>query len=172
VGSKLLVDKNPALNVLIPAVVRIFPETQFLVALRDPRDVCLSCFTQCLAINPVSSSYLTLEGTATQYASVMGFWRTMLPRMRNPHREVRYEDVVEDLAGASRGVLNFLNVPWDDRVLRYHDHVLGKPIRSPSYAEVTRPVFKTAVGRWRNYEKFLEPWFEKLVPFLNAYGYT
>src|SRR5439155_25985729 len=97
ITDKLLIDKNPALNVLIPAVVRIFPEARFLLALRDPRDVCLSCFMQHLAINPVSSAYLSLESTAAQYASVMGFWRAMLPRMRNPSLEVRYEDLVYDL---------------------------------------------------------------------------
>ncbi|MEO6336420.1 MAG: sulfotransferase, partial [Verrucomicrobiota bacterium] len=72
VANKLLVDKNPALNVLIPAVVRIFPEAKFLVAIRDPRDICLSCFMQPLPLNPVSSAYLSLEGTVSQYASVMG----------------------------------------------------------------------------------------------------
>jgi tetratricopeptide (TPR) repeat protein len=171
IESRLLVDKNPALNVLIPAVIRIFPEAAFLVALRDPRDVCLSCFMQPLAINPVSSSYLTLEGTATQYASVMGLWRAMLPRMRNPQIEVRYEDVVNDLEAAARRVLDFFGVPWDERVLQYHQYARTKPVRSPSYAEVTKPVFKNAVGRWRNYQRYLEPWLEKLVPFLKAYGY-
>ena len=171
IGDKLLIDKNPALNVLIPAVVRIFPEARFLVALRDPRDVCLSCFMQPLAINPVSSAYLTLEGTATQYASVMGFWRTMLPRMRNPSLEVRYEEVVEDLELGSRRVMDFLGVEWDERVLRFHEHARNKPVRSPSYADVVKPVFKTAVGRWRNYQKYLEPWLEKLDPYVKAYGY-
>jgi len=171
IGAKLLIDKNPALNVLIPAVVRIFPEARFLVALRDPRDVCLSCFMQPLAINPVSSAYLTLEGTATQYASVMGFWRTMLPRMRNASLEVRYEEVVEDLELGARRVMDFLGVEWDERVLRFHEHARNKPVRSPSYADVVKPVFKTAVGRWRNYQKYLEPWLEKLHPYIKAYGY-
>jgi len=44
IGDRLLIDKNPALNVLIPAVARIFPEARFLIAIRDPRDVSLSCF--------------------------------------------------------------------------------------------------------------------------------
>jgi len=171
IGDRLLIDKNPALNVLIPAVIRIFPEAKFLVALRDPRDVCLSCFMQPLAINPVSSAYLTLEGTATQYASVMGFWQTMLPRMPNLSLEVRYEGLIDDLQGTARGVLTFLEVPWEEQVLRFHEHARTKPVRSPSYAEVTQPVFKTAVGRWRNYEKYLEPWLEKLSPFIQAYGY-
>src|SRR5207302_5661447 len=112
IGDRLLTDKNPALNVLIPAVVRLFPEAKLLIALRDPRDVCLSCFMQPLALNPVSSAYLTLEGTATQYASVMGFWRAMLPRMRNASLEVRYEELVEDLESAARRVLDFLGVTW------------------------------------------------------------
>src|SRR6185295_8335635 len=81
ISGRLLVDKNPALNVLIPMVVRVFPEVKFLVALRDPRDVILSCFMQALPLTPISSSYLSLEGTVQQYASVMGFWLEMRPRM-------------------------------------------------------------------------------------------
>lgn len=171
ISDKLLVDKNPALNVLVPAVARIFPEARFLVALRDPRDVCLSCFLQPLALNPVSSAYLSLEGTVNQYASVMGFWRTMLPRLRNPSLEVRYETVVQDLEASSRQILAFLEVEWDASVLRFHEHARTKPLRSPSYAEVTKPVSQGAVGRWRNYAKYLEPYLTKLEPFVRAYGY-
>lgn len=169
--GKLLIDKNPALNVLIPAVVRIFPEAKFLVALRDPRDVCLSCFMQLLPLNPVSSAYLTLQGAVTQYASVMGFWRAMLPRMRNPSIEVRYEEMVEDLPAVARRALDFLGVSWDENVLRYHEHARTKQVRSPTYAEVAKPLFKSAIGRWRNYQKFIEPLHEKLAPFIAAYGY-
>src|SRR5262249_47906077 len=63
IGTRLLVDKNPALNLMIPMVVRVFPETKFLVALRDPRDVVVSCFVQALPLTPISSAYLSLEGT-------------------------------------------------------------------------------------------------------------
>lgn len=170
-GNRLLIDKNPALNVLIPAVARIFPEARFLVAIRDPRDVCLSCFMQPLPLNPVSSAYLSLEATVAQYTSVMGFWRTILPRLRNAWLEIRYEDSVASLETVSRRVLAFLEVPWDEEVLRFHEHARRQPLRSPSYADVTKPVFQTAVGRWRNYQKYLEPWLAKLDPFMKAYGY-
>jgi hypothetical protein len=172
IGDKLLIDKNPALNVLIPAVVRIFPEARFVIAVRDPRDVCLSCFMQPLSLNPVSSAYLTLGGTVTQYASVMGFWRAMLPRLCNAWIEVRYEDVVADLEAASRRTLTFLDVGWNEEVLRFHEHARTRPLRSPSYAEVTKPVYKSAVGRWRSYQKYLEPWMAGLDPFVKAYGYA
>ena len=107
----------------------------------------------------------------TQYASVMGLWRTILPRMRNASIEVRYEELVEDLESAARRVLDFLGVTWDERVLLFHEHARQKPVRSPSYSDVTKPIFKSAVGRWRNYQKHLEPWLEKLMPFVKAYGY-
>ena len=171
-GDKMLVDKNPALNTLIPAAVRIFPEAKFLIALRDPRDVCLSCFMQSLSPNPISSAYLSLEGTVTQYLSVMGFWRTLLPRLRNPFLEVRYEELVDDLEGASRKVLGFLGIPWDERVLRFDEHARSKSLRSPSYAEVIKPVSKRAIGRWQHYRRHLEPYLGRLEPMMKALGYA
>jgi tetratricopeptide (TPR) repeat protein len=171
-GERLLVDKNPALQVLIPMAARIFPEAKFLIALRDPRDVCLSCFMQPLSPNPVSSAYLSLEGTVTQYLSVMGFWRTLLPRLRSPFLEVRYEELVNDLEGTSRKVLGFLEVPWDERVLRFDEHARSKLLLSPSYAEVTKPVTKRAIGRWQNYRRHLEPYLSRLEPMLKTLGYA
>ncbi|MEO6033918.1 MAG: sulfotransferase [Verrucomicrobiota bacterium] len=171
IGDKLLVDKNPALNVLLPAVARLFPDAKFLVAIRDPRDVCLSCFMQPLPLNPVSSAYLTLDGTIAQYASVMNFWQVILPRLRNARMEIRYEDTVDNLETASRRLLAFLEVPWSEDVLRFHEHARSKSVRSPTYAEVTKPIFTSAKGRWRNYQKYLEPWLTKLEPFVKAYGY-
>ena len=171
IGSRLLLDKNPSLSVMVPVVARIFPEIKFVTALRDPRDVCLSCFMQSLPLSSVSSAHLSLEGTVAEYASVMGLWRTMSQRMPNPRVEVRYEDLVGDLEAVSRRVLEFLGVPWDERVLRFNEHARGKLVRSPTYAEVPKPVFKSAVGRWRNYQKCLEAWLEKLGPFIKTFGY-
>jgi hypothetical protein len=167
IGNRWLLDKNPALTVLIPPVLRIFPETRFLVALRDPRDVCLSCFMQPLSINPVSSAYLTLEGTARQYASVVGFWKALMPRMAGQYIEICYEDLLADTEGVSRRALEFLNLPWDASVLHYNEHAQTKLIRSPTYRDVTKPLFKSSVGRWKNYEKYLSPCLEFLQPFIH-----
>jgi tetratricopeptide (TPR) repeat protein len=171
IAGRWLIDKNPALNVLIPAVLRLFPEAKFLVALRDPRDVCLSCFMQYLPLNPVASAYLTLEGAARQYASVMGLWRALWPRLKNPWIEARYEEMVVDLEAVARRVLAFLDLPWDDAVLRFHEHARQKPVRSPTYADVSKPIYRSAVGRWRHYQKYLEPHLESLAPFVEALGY-
>jgi tetratricopeptide (TPR) repeat protein len=171
IAGRLLLDKNPVLTFLIPAFVRIFPETKFLIALRDPRDVVLSCFMQPQPLNPITAAYLSLEGTAEDYAAIMSIWRTLAPLLPSPYLEVRYEDMVEDLESVARKTLDFLGVTWDARVLGFAEHARKKMVRSPTYADVTQPVYKRARGRWRNYQKYLEPHLAKLEPFVKAFGY-
>jgi tetratricopeptide (TPR) repeat protein len=172
VGSRLLIDKNPSFNFFIPAFIRVFPEMKFLVALRDPRDVVLSCFMQpFIPLLQRNSAYLNIEGAVEEYAFTMGIWRTLKPLIQNRSLEVRYEDLVDDLEAVSRQTLDFLGVSWDARVLRFDEHARSKRVRSPTYADVAQPVFKRAKGRWLNYRKYLEPHLPKLEPFVKAFGY-
>jgi hypothetical protein len=98
-------------------------------------------------------------------------WLTLKPLIKNPFLEVRYEDMVEDLESVARRTLDFLGVPWDERVLAFDEHARKKMVRSPTYADVTQKVYKHARGRWRNYQKYLEPHLERLEPFVKAFGY-
>ena len=116
-------------------------------------------------------TFLNLEGTVENYTRTMGIWRTLKPLIKNPCLEVRYEDMVDDLESVARRTLDFLGVPWDPRVLAFYEHARKKAVHSPTYADVTQPVYKRAVGRWRNYQKYLEPHLEKLEPFIKAFGY-
>ena len=169
--ARMLIDKNPSLTGLVLGFVRVFPEAKVLVALRDPRDVCLSCFMQPLPLGQGSAIFLTLEGAVQEYASVMGLWRAAAPCLGSSFLEVRYEDVVADLEGVSRRAFEFLGAAWDERVLRFDQHARTKLVRSPTYAAVAKPISRGAVGRWRNYQKHLEPWLETLAPLVRAFGY-
>jgi Tfp pilus assembly protein PilF len=171
IAQRMLLDKNPALTGNLLEVLRFFPDIRLILALRDPRDVCLSCFMQPLPLNPVSASYLTLEATAKEYATIMGFWLAIKPRLLRPALEVRYEDMVVDTEHWARQALTFLGVDWDPVVLDFHVRARQKLVRSPSYAAVAKPVSNRAVGRWKNYEKFLQPALQYLKPFAQAFGY-
>jgi len=170
-GDRLLIDKNPSLTFLIPALIRIFPEIKLLIALRDPRDVVLSCFMQPMPLGQGSAAYLTLEGTVQEYTAMMHLWQTLKPMIGGHYLEVRYEDMVVDLESVARKTLNFLDVPWDAKVLGFDEHARQKLVRSPTYADVTQPVYKRAVGRWHHYQKYLEPHLARLEPFVKAFGY-
>lgn len=171
IGDRLLVDKNPSLTFLIPALIRIFPEIKLLIALRDPRDVVLSCFMQPIMPAQVSSAYLRIQTTVEEYAAMMNLWQTLKPMLEGHYLHVSYEDMVDDLEPVARKTLDFLGAPWDARVLGFDEHARKKLVRSPTYADVTQPVYKRARGRWRNYQKYLEPHLEKLEPFAKAFGY-
>jgi tetratricopeptide (TPR) repeat protein len=172
IGDRLLTDKNPSYTLFIPAYLRVLPETKFLIALRDPRDVCLSCLMlPHFMINQATAAYVSLEEVVKDYTGLMSLWRTLAPLMEGCFIEVRYEEMVEDLESVARRTLGFLDIGWDERVLQFSRHARQKTLRAPTYAEVARPVFKTAMGRWRNYQKYLEPHLEKLEPFVKAFGY-
>lgn len=171
IGRRLLIDKNPELTMLLPLVARVFPEMKVLFALRDPRDVVISCFSQQLPLNPVSVHYLSLEDTTKKYAKMMQAWLKLRGIIKNSWIEIRYEDMVSDLEGQARRTLEFLELPWDDCVLEYHRHAQKKHVHSPTYEAVTKPVYSSSVGRWRNYAKQLEPCQEILRPYVDAFGY-
>jgi tetratricopeptide (TPR) repeat protein len=172
IGGRLLLDKNPSLNLMIPMVVRVFPETKFLIALRDPRDVIISCLMQALPLTPISCAYLSLEGTVSQYVNVMGFWLEMLTRIGNQWKYIRYEEMIDDLPAVAHSVLDFLGLAFEENVLKFYEHARTKRVNSPSHADVQKPLYRTAVGRWRNYQKYLDPYLTRLEPFLKVFNYT
>jgi tetratricopeptide (TPR) repeat protein len=171
IAGRMLVDKNPELTLLLPLIARVFPEMKIIFALRDPRDVVLSCFMQRLPLNPVSVHYLTLEGTAKKYADTMRGWLKIRQMLGNAWIELRYEDTVADLEQQARKVLDFLSLPWDETVLQYHRRAQRKHVHSPTYEAVTKPVYASSIGRWRNYSLQLEPCLATLRPFIEAFGY-
>jgi hypothetical protein len=172
IGDRLLIDKNPSLTVMAPALVRVFPEIKFLIVLRDPRDVVLSCFLQpVLAVEQVNYPYLSLKTTVEGYAGLMQTWRTVAPMLPAPHMEVRYEEMVDDLQSVARRTAAFLGVPWNEAMLGFQEHAQKKLVRSPTYADVTQPVFDRSRSRWRNYQKYLEPHLPALEPFVKVLGY-
>ena len=170
IGTRLHLDKNPAVNLLIPIMRRVFPELKLIVALRDPRDVIVSCFLRYLPLTPVSVCFLTLDRAVDRFVLDMGAWLKMR-EMIGEWVEVRYEDNVHDLAREARRVLEALALPWDDSVLQYRDRAKRKPVRSPSYEEVARPIFTSSMGRWQNYERHLAPVVAKLAPLIKSLGY-
>ena len=56
-------------------------------------------------------------------------------------------------------------------MLKFDEPARTRKVISPTYADVTQPVFKRAQGRWRNYEKYLKPYLPRLEPLVKAFGY-
>jgi len=170
IEDRLHIDKNPSMTLMIPAMVRLFPELKLILAIRDPRDTVLSCFLRYLPLNPVSVCFLTLESTVERYLLDMGAWLKMREQLTSSWVEVRYEETVSDLQQTAQHVLAGLDLPWREEVLDYRQ-TQKSPVRSPTYEAVAKPIFGSSVGRWRHYQQQLAPILDKLGPLLQAYGY-
>lgn len=171
IGERMLLDKNPGLTIILPVINWAFPEMKMLIALRDPRDVVLSCFMQKVPLTPISANWLTLDDAGEYYARAMRTWLKVRALTPSPWLEFRYEDVVADLEQNARKILEFLGLPWNERVLKFYEHARAKMVRSPTYEDVTRPVYQKSVGRWQNYARHLDAVMEKLAAFVKEFGY-
>lgn len=171
-GRSVLVDKLPLNIVDIALADALFPEARVLLALRDPRDVCLSCFQQWFELNTAMVHFLDPEDTVRFYAQVMDGWLETRPHLRVPVLPVRYEDTTADLEAQARRMLEFLDLPWHPGVLAGHERVAGRAVSTPSYAAVSEPVHRRAVARWRRYAEAVGDWEPSLARFLEAFGYA
>jgi Flp pilus assembly protein TadD len=170
-AGKVLVDKLP-LNILALGVINvIFPSAKVIVALRDPRDVCLSCIMQLFRVNEVIAHFHSLESTAMMYDAVMGAYLELKDRLTVPTLSIRYEDTVENLEHQARRILEFLGVPWDDRVLAFHETARRRTVVTPSFAAVAEKVYTRARGRWRNYEFAVRTVAPVLSRYVREFGY-
>ena len=173
IGGRMHLDKNPAYNLTIPLMLRLFPEARLVIALRDPRDVVLSCYLRHLPLNAVSVRFLDVRRTAERYALDMNAWLKFRQFVDTPWCEVRYEDTVADPRGQAGRALATLGLGWDERVLGYRQRLTeNKRVTSPSYEAVAQPIHTRAIGRWKNYASALEPALEVLQPFVREFGYA
>ncbi len=172
VMHKQLVDKN-ALNTIDVGVISvIFPEAKILFALRDPRDVCISCFMQAFSPAPATVNLLSWQGIAKQYAAVMHYWLKVRYDIQPKFLELRYEDTVADFEQTYRKVFAFLGVEWWPDVIKYHEQTKGRYISTPSFSAVSQPVYRTAVARWKHYEARFASILPILAPFIDVFGYA
>jgi hypothetical protein len=93
------------------------------------------------------------------YDSLMEHWRRVLPE--GAMLTVDYEDVVADLEGQTRRILAHCGLEWNDACLEFHKS--HRQVRTASAGQVNQPLYKNAVGRGRNYQRFLAPLINELA---------
>ncbi|WP_374414784.1 sulfotransferase [Novosphingobium colocasiae] len=170
--GKLLIDKYPLATLRASYIHRAFPDARFIFALRHPCDVVLSCWMQNFKVTRAMASFLTLENAARMYALTMEHWMRAREVMPLRVHTVRYEDLVQDLEGTMRPLLDFLGLDWTDDVLDHQRTAANRGyIRTPSYAQVTERIYTRSKGRWEAYRPYLEPVLPILEPWIDRFGY-
>jgi tetratricopeptide (TPR) repeat protein len=152
--AERIVNKLPLNFKYVGLIHLALPNARIVHLRRDPVDTCFSCFSLLFTGNQSFTYDLGELGRYYRgYAALMEHWRNVLPR--GVMIEVQYEDLVADLGGQARAIVDHCGLPWEDTCLAFHKTL--RPVKTASSVQVREPVYRTSVGRWRHYENFLQP---------------
>jgi tetratricopeptide (TPR) repeat protein len=167
-----LVDKNPLNMVLLPLMRRMFPNAHFILAVRHPCDVLLSCYLQDFRAPELALLCRDLPTLANAYSRAFEFWYSQAPLLRPLSYELFYEQFAADFATQARKLAEFLQLPWHEAMLAPGEHALAKGfISTPSYTQVLEPVNIRSVGRWKHYAPHFAPVLPVLMPWIERWKY-
>jgi tetratricopeptide (TPR) repeat protein len=153
-----VVDKMPMNFFQLGLIATLFPGARVIHCRRDPVDVCLSCYFQNFAHPHLFTLDLRHLGHYyREYERLMNHWTRVLPL---PILDLHYEELTADQEGASRRLLAFCGLEWDDRCLRFHH--TQRVVQTSSILQVRQPMYRSSVGRWKRYEAHLQPLLEAL----------
>lgn len=167
-----IVDKFPFHMTRMGIIHRIFPDAKVIFAERHPCDCVLSAFMSNFELNRAMLSFTTIEGAATLYDLASAAWANAEANLPIDVFRIRYERMVEDLESEMRGLLAFLDIPWNDAVLDNRRSAAKREhIRTASYSQVTEPIYTRSAGRWERYRRQMEPVLPILAPWARRMGY-
>jgi Flp pilus assembly protein TadD len=161
----LFTDKMPSNWVFTGLIATILPNAKIVDVRRDPMGCGFANFSQHYNWGINFSYDLTDIGRYyADYVRMMDHFDRVLPG-RIHH--VMYEDLVTDLEGEVRRLLDYLELPFDEACLRFFEN--RRAVHTPSSEQVRRPINTDGLNAWRHYEKWLGPLKQALGPALDDY---
>ncbi len=170
--NQITIDKYPLSALEVPLINKLFPQVKFILAIRHPMDCVLSCFMQSFRANEAMVNMTRLDRIVELYCLTMETFFSSHRRYGTSYQIIRYEDLVADLETEVTSILSFLNLEWEESLLRYQETARNrKVIDTPSYSQVVQPIYKEATYRWHKYEKYLAKYYPQLEPWIEKLGY-
>jgi len=170
--TKIVIDKMPLNIIYIAEILRFFPNAKFIFALRNPYDSILSCFMQQFELNPAMKNFTSLESSVILYDLVMKLWTIYRDVFSINCHFIKYEDLVTDFEKTTKEIFKFLKIDWSDNTKNFYMTAKKRlNISTPSYNQITSPLYSRSIGRWKNYEKEFKGLKNILDPWLDEFNY-
>jgi tetratricopeptide (TPR) repeat protein len=157
-GAPHVVDKMLYNYFWIGMIRLALPNAKIIHCTRDPVDTCLSIWQ--LMFNdgtPWAYDQREIGRYYLAYAKLMAHWNRLFP---GDLYEANYERMIADQEGETRKLLELCGLPWDDRCLKFHENT--RAVTTWSATQVRQPIYKSSVGKWKQYERYLQPLIETL----------
>ncbi len=152
------VDKLPQNYLLVPLILKALPNAKIVHLVRDPMDACFASFKQLFA-DAYLHSYEQGEMARhhARYRRLMQLWRERFP---GRFFDISYEDTARDLEPNARALIDYLELPWEDACLHFHEQ--EGAVTTASAVQVREPAHTRSIGRWKRYEQQLAPMVAEL----------
>ena len=159
-GLRHVTDKMPGNFLLVGFLRMMLPKAKIVHCARDAAATCLSIFKVHFRGDSHRYGYDLgeLADFHNLYTDIMAHWHKVLPGVVH---DVRYEDFVADQEGQTRALMAHLGLPWDDKVLSFHE--TDRPVRTASAAQVRQPMYQGSVDLWKRYGERLKPLLDRLA---------
>lgn len=149
--AQRVTDKMPHNFLHLGLVALMLPGARVIHCVRDPRDTCLSIYFQNFGPgHGYATDLANLGAYYVGYQRLMAHWRRVLDL---PLLDVHYAELVTDTERVSRQMVEFIGLPWDDRCLDFHHG--ERVVTTASHEQVRRPIYRSSLARWQNYERYL-----------------
>jgi tetratricopeptide (TPR) repeat protein len=159
-----VVDKHMGSEKDLGFVSKVLPGLHVIHALRDPRDCCLSAYTQNFGANVLYSRDLKMLGEQyVVHREMMDYW---MEHLEIPVYTSVYEEFVSDQKQSTRSLLEFLGIEFDESCLKFYEK--KEHVHTVSSMQVRQPIYQTSKQRWKNYEKHIGPLLEGLGPYADG----
>ena len=156
--APMFTDKMPNNFRHIGLIHLIMPNAKIIDARRYPLDCCFSMFKQLFAQGQEFTYGLREAGSYYKsYVKLMNHWDEVLP---GKILRVNNEDVIDDLVGQVTRMLEFLELPFEEACISFHE--TERSVRTASSEQVRQPINKEGMQRWKPYSKNLKPLLESL----------
>jgi tetratricopeptide (TPR) repeat protein len=153
-----VIDKMPGNFLHLGFIQMILPGARIIHCMRNPLDNCLSCyFTDFLGYHPYAYDQADLGFYYCQYLRLMNHWQEVTGL---PLYTVQYENLVNNQEAISREMIDFCGLPWDESCLEFHK--TKRLVKTASYDQVRRPMYKSAIGRAEPYRDRIGALIEEL----------
>jgi len=171
-SKNLIIDKMPLNMIHTAEIIRFFPNAKFILAIRNPCDCVLSSFMQSFKLNDSMANLNNLDDSVHFYSKVMELWDVYEKQFKINFHQIKYEEIIINFESSISNLLNFLHLEWSNEINNFNKTAKNRGlIATPSYDQVSEPLYNSSINRWKNYENKFNNLLTKLDPWIKKYGY-
>jgi tetratricopeptide (TPR) repeat protein len=151
--ARRVIDKLPHNFLRVGLIAAVMPNAKIVLCQREPMDACLSIYQHFFGkAHGYASDLSELGHYYRLYQDLMDWWEEILPGHMHL---VNYEELISETERQVMEMLGYCGLPFHENCLSFHQ--TQRQVKTPSAAQVRQPIYQHSIGRWKNYEKHLEP---------------